>query len=85
MLTVYLREFCAINPIGAQVGANVRTTLGGRVVQNTQPSTPLAIDCTIPVRLTGLTVAKGKTYTVQIDANTAAGSAAHRTITVVGT
>ena len=85
MLTVYLREFCAINPIGAQVGANVQTLLAGTIVQHSQPAAPLAIDCTIPVRLSGLTVAKGKTYTVQIDANTAAGSTAHRTITVVGT
>jgi hypothetical protein len=46
---------------------------------------PLSIDCTIRVSLTGLTVATGKTYTVQIDANTAAGSVAHRTITVAGT
>ena len=84
-LTVYLREFCANNPIGTQVGANVRTLLGGKTVQTATPTAPLAIDCTIPVRLTGLTVAKGKTYTVQIDANTAAGSAASRTITVVGT
>jgi hypothetical protein len=85
LLTVYLREFCAVNPIGAQVGANVRTTLAGKTVQTSQPSVPLAIDCTIPIRLTGLTVAKGKTYTVQIEANTAAGSTTHRTITVVGT
>ena len=73
------------NAIGTRVGANVRTLLAGNVVQTSQPSTPLAIDCTIPVRLSGLTVAKGKTYTVKIDANTAAGSAANRTITVVGT
>ena len=84
-LTVYLREFCAINPIGSQVGANVTTALAGKTVQRSQTAAPLAIDCTIPVRLTGLTVAKGKTYTVQIDANTTAGSSAHRTITVVGT
>ncbi len=84
-ITVYLRELCANNAIGTRVGANVRTLLAGKVVQISQPSTPLAIDCTIPVRLSGLTVAKGKTYTVKIDANTAAGSAANRTITVVGT
>ena len=84
-LTVYLRELCANNAVGAQVGANVRTLLAGAVVQVSQASAPLAIDCTIPVRLTGLTVAKGKTYTVQIDVNTAAGSTARRTITVVGT
>jgi Glycosyl hydrolase catalytic core len=84
-VTVYLREFCANNAVGSLVGANVRTFLGSAIVQSSQPSAPLAIDCTIPVRLAGLTVAKGKTYTVQIDANTAIGSATHRTITVAGT
>jgi hypothetical protein len=82
---VYLREFCANNPIGAVVGVNTRTSLGSTPVQNAQASAPLAIDCTISIRLTGLTVAKGKTYTAQIDANTVLGSAAHRTITVAGT
>jgi cellulase (glycosyl hydrolase family 5) len=84
-VTVVLREFCANNAIGSVVGANVRTFLGSASVQNSQASAPLAVDCTITVRVTGLTVAKGKTYTVQIDANTAIGSVAHRTITVVGT
>jgi hypothetical protein len=82
---VYLREFCANNPIGAVVGVNTRTSLGSTPVQNAQASAPLAIDCTISIRLTGLTVAKGKTYTAQIDANSVLGSAAHRTITVAGT
>ena len=71
--------------IGAMVGTNARTSLGGAVVQTSLANTPLAIDCTLPVRLAGLTVAKGKTYTAQIDVNTAAGSTARRTITVVGT
>ncbi|HEY7793979.1 MAG TPA: cellulase family glycosylhydrolase [Gaiellaceae bacterium] len=84
-VTVYLREFCVNNPIGAVVGANIRTSLGSTAVQNSQASAPLAVDCTIPVRLTGLTVAKGKTYTAVIDANTVLGSAARRTVTVTGT
>jgi hypothetical protein len=83
-LTVYLREFCANNAIGAMVGTNTRTMLGSVVAQTSLANTPLAIDCAIKVKLTGLTVAKSKTYTAQIDANTAVGSFARRTITVVG-
>ena len=44
----------------------------------------LAIDCTVAYRVTGLTVAKGKTYTVKVDANTADTANVQRTITIVG-
>ena len=44
----------------------------------------LAIDCTVAYRVTGLTVAKGKTYTVKVDANTSDTANAQRTITIVG-
>jgi len=84
-LTVYLREFCANNPVGTPVFTSVGTLLGGLTVQTSQVTPLLAIDCTIPVRLNGLTIAKGKTYTVKISANTEAATTAQRTITVVGT
>ena len=45
----------------------------------------LAFDCTITVRLTGLVVAKGGTYRVEIDANTASTPAKRRVLTIVGT
>jgi Cellulase (glycosyl hydrolase family 5) len=84
-LTVYLREFCANNPVGTPVFTSVGTLLGGLTVQTSQVTPLLAIDCTIPVRLNGLTIAKGKTYTVKISASTEAATTAQRTITVVGT
>ena len=34
--------------------------------------------------MTGLTVAKGKTYTVAVEANTRNGDSLNRTITIVG-
>ncbi len=83
-LTVYLRSFCTNNPIGTQVGITSKTTLGGKLVAVTQPQVNLAIDCTVSYRVTGLTVGKGKTYTVAIEANTKLGSAATRTMTIVG-
>ena len=84
IVTVYLREFCANNPIGAAVGVNARTSLAGKLVQLSQSSRNLAMDCTVPVRLDGLTVAKGKSYTAQIDANTKVSGSLQRTITIVG-
>ena len=84
-VTVYLRTFCVNNPIGELVGVEARTTLGGKLIAFSQSEGGLAIDCTTAPRLTGLTVAKGKTYTVAIAANTKNGDSAKRTITIVGT
>ncbi len=83
-VTVYLRSFCANNAVGAKVGITSRTSLGGKLVVMSQPQVTLGIDCTVAYRVTGLTVAKGKTYTVNADANTANGDATTRTITIVG-
>jgi hypothetical protein len=46
---------------------------------------PLLIDCTVPARVEGLQVAKGKTYTVTVNANTATTAEVQRVITLVGT
>ena len=54
-------------------------------MQAAQTTTTLAFDCTITVRLAGLTVAKGQTYRAEIDANTATTAAKRRTFTIVGT
>jgi len=83
-LTVYLRSFCANNAIGTAVGLISRSALGGKLVAVSQAQIPLAIDCTIAYRVDGLTVAKGKTYIVTIDANTKNGGKAQRKITIVG-
>ena len=84
-VVVYLREFCANNPVGARVGAWSQTFRGSTRVQNAQSSHSLAVDCTITVRLVGLRVAKGQTYKAQIDANTVTTAPLRRTITIVGT
>jgi hypothetical protein len=83
-VTVYLRSYCANNATGTTVGMTVRTYLAGKLALVFQTAQPLAIDCTVPVRLSGLTVAKGKTYTVTVDANTATTAGVQRTITIVG-
>jgi hypothetical protein len=83
-LTVYLREYCANNATGTTVGFTVRGFQGTKLVSVDQGAAPLGIDCTIKVRAIGLTVAKKKTYRVQVAANTATTAEIVRTITVVG-
>lgn len=84
-VTVYIRDMCANNVPGALVGVASRTFRGAVQVQAAQASATLAVDCTVTVRLTGLTVAKGQTYRAEIDANTATTPPKRRTITIVGT
>jgi Cellulase (glycosyl hydrolase family 5) len=83
-ITVYLREYCANNPAGATVGYTVRSYLGSKLVAVGQGAFPLGLDCTIPVRINKLTVAKKKTYRVTVAANTATTAEMTRIITVVG-
>ena len=83
-VTVFLREYCANNPTGTTVGYTVRAFQGRKLVTVRQGTAPLGIDCTIPVRVTGLRVAKKKSYRVTVDANTATTASIVRTLTVAG-
>jgi len=83
-ITVFLREYCSNNPAGATVGYTVRSYLGSRLVQVAQGAGGLGVDCTVPVRVAGLTVAKKRTYRVTVTANTATTGEVLRTVTVVG-
>jgi hypothetical protein len=83
-VTVYLREYCANNMTGTTVGYTVRGYLGTKLMSVDQGATPLARDCTVKVRAMGLTIAKKKSYRVQVAANTATTAEIVRTITVVG-
>jgi cellulase (glycosyl hydrolase family 5) len=84
-VTIYLRDLCANNPVGATVGTISRTFLGGKLVHVRQAAYGLAFDCTVSLRLMGLRVKKGKTYVAVIDANTLNTANVRRVITVVGT
>lgn len=83
-LTVHARSFCVNNPIGSPVGVDSKATLAGTLVAVSQAQVTLAPDCTIAYKVTGLTVAKGKTYTVNVELNTKNGNALSRTITIAG-
>jgi Cellulase (glycosyl hydrolase family 5) len=84
VVTVYVRSYCANNAVGATVGTTIRTTLKGKLVQVSQEALPLLVDCTVKTPVAGLTVAKGKTYVVKVEANTATTAMVTRTITIVG-
>ena len=84
LVTVFLREYCANNQTGATVGYTVRGYQGTKLVSVDQGASPLGRDCTVRVRAMGLTVAKKKTYKVQVAANTATTAEIVRTITIVG-
>jgi hypothetical protein len=83
-VTVYLREYCANNPTGTTVGYTVRSYQGTKLRTVRQGTAPLGIDCTIPVAVTGLTVAKKTTYRVTVEANTLTTASVSRTISVTG-
>jgi len=83
-ITLYLRSLCATNPIGSLVTSVAATFLSGKSVQSSLARTPLQIDCTTRIRLTGLTVAKNKTYTARIVAQATFIPTLRRTITIVG-
>jgi hypothetical protein len=83
VLTVYVRDFCANNPVGARVGTTTRVRLAGRLVGVDQAELPLRTDCTVRVRLP-TTVRRGRTYAATITLNVGGGNAATRGITVVG-
>jgi len=83
-VTVYLRSFCVNTPVGGKIGLTSKTTLGGKLIAYSQPQMSLGIDCTVTYKVAPLTVAKGKTYTVSVDANTKNGDTLSRKITIVG-
>jgi hypothetical protein len=80
--TVYVREFCNNNPIGAAVGTTTRVFKAGKLVGVTQAQLSLGLDCTVRVRLP-VTVAGKTIYTARIDLNAVAGNTTQRKITVV--
>jgi hypothetical protein len=80
---VYLREFCANNPAGTKVGSTIRVFLKTKLVGVSQVETALLSDCTVKVQIP-FAVKKKTTYTATVDANTANGNAAKRTLVVVG-
>jgi hypothetical protein len=86
-LIVPLRAYAAGTKPGERVGFNVKVMEKGKVVKNAQPTAPFGRDATARFSLAGFKPVKGKTYTVQVDANVFSGGGVvlHRTLTLVAT
>ena len=84
-VTVPLRAYAAGTKPGENVGFNVRVMEKGKLVKSAQPSAPFKQDTTARFALAGFKPVKGKTYTVQVDANVFSGGGLvlHRTLTLV--
>jgi hypothetical protein len=85
-VTVPLRQYGAGTKPGESVGFNVTIREKGRLIRSLQPAAPFRVDTTVPVRLLGFRPAKGRTYTVKVDANVFSGGGVvlSRTLTLVG-
>ena len=82
-----LRAYASGTKPGEMVGFNVRVRDKGRLVFSAQPAAPFGRDTTSKVRLAGFRPAKGKTYTVEVEANVFSGGGVvlKRTLTLVAT
>jgi len=83
-VTVPLRELASNARPGDTVGINFRVFLRGKLVGVGTPATRLAADATARFTLAGFRPAKGTTYVVRVEANTANGGRATRELTLVG-
>jgi hypothetical protein len=86
-IKVPLRAYGSGTKPGELVGFNVRVRDKGRLVFSAQPTAPFGRDTTASLRLTGFRPAKGKTYTVDVEANVQSGGGVilKRTLTLVAT
>ena len=59
----------------------------GKLVAGSQPTAPFGRDATARVRLSGFRPVKGKTYTVEVEANVESGGGVRltRTLTLIAT
>jgi hypothetical protein len=87
VVNVPLRAYGAGTKPGEMVGFNVKVRDKGRLVFSAQPTAPFGRDTTASVRLAGFRPVKGKTYTVDVEANVFSGGGVvlRRTLTLVAT
>ena len=86
-VTVALRAYAAGTKPGELVGFNVKIRDQGKLVAGGQPTAAFGLDATARVRLAGFLPVKGKTYTVEIEANVYSGGGVilKRTLTLIAT
>jgi Cellulase (glycosyl hydrolase family 5) len=80
LVTLYGRRFCVVDEPGENIAVAWRVP-GRRLVET---GVPLRPDCTIAVRLRGLTVARGRTYQVTFELHDIHGNKLKRQLTLRG-
>jgi hypothetical protein len=80
VVTLHTRRFCVEDESGANIAVAWRVP-GGKLVET---GVPLRPDCTISVRLNGLTVARSRTYLVEFELHDIHGSKLQRELTIRG-
>ena len=86
-VSVMLRAYAAGTKPGELVGFNVKVRDKGKLVAGSQPTAPFGRDASARVPLSGFRPVKGKSYTVEIEANVFSGGGVKltRTLTLVAT
>ena len=80
LVTLYARLLCVLNEPGTNIGVAWRLS-GGRLVET---GVPLRPDCTVAVRLSGVTVARKRSYRVTFEIKDIHGVGLTRLVTVRG-
>jgi hypothetical protein len=86
LVRLYVRRYCASDPIGTPIGMTWRIFRGGRLISVDQQTSPLLRDCTITARLRFPPpgIARGVTYTATFELNDANGILLTRRLTIRG-
>jgi len=80
LVTLHTRRFCVVNEPGTNIAAAWRSS-AGRLVET---GVPLQANCTIAVRLSGITVAARRSYSVTLELHDIHGSKLTRRLTIRG-
>jgi hypothetical protein len=87
LVKVPLRAYAAGTKPGERVGFNVHIREKGKLIGSSQPTAPFGRDATASFRLSGFRPVKGRTYTVEVEANVFSGGGVKlkRTLTLIAT
>ena len=80
LVTLYTRRFCVVDEPGENIAVAWRAS-SGRLVET---GVPLRPDCTIAVRVTGVTIARGRTHQVTFQLHDIHGNKLTRRVTLRG-
>jgi Cellulase (glycosyl hydrolase family 5) len=83
LVSLYVRRYCANDPIGTPIGMTWRLFRGNRFIEVDQQSSRLRRDCTITARLrVPGGIQRGVTYTARFELNDKNGILVQRTLTI---